>query len=390
MPRVASQGAAAGTLATEIVDPPIQEYAHAEQFGDRLAPFVRVEATPRVAHEMGGEPPAGTFAAAGAGEQGSVVSVDRLGAADIARDLFKGPLPYVQQNGQYYGLPYTYSPRVLVYNKTYFEKAGIKAPPTTWQQAADMAKALTTDKVFGIAVTTATSTGASDLKQDFSTQLWSRGGDYFNADYTQATFNSDAGVAAVQFMADLIHKQKVAQPLGSKTTRTNFLAGNVAMYLDGPWVVDQQKQSAPELQYDVAPVPKVEGINVNQYAFASQGAYTLFAKGKNHDAAWELMKFIASPEGQAVMFPTYCGVCRADVLSDPRVKQDIQKTPQKEMFIKAGATTRIEPAHPLWGEVWTVLSPALESVLLQKKGAKEALDTAAAQANQVLKENKTS
>jgi ABC-type glycerol-3-phosphate transport system substrate-binding protein len=158
------------------------------------------------------------------------------------------------------------------------------------------------------------------------------------------------------------------------------------MYSEGPWLMDEQKRSAPDLQYNVAPNPKPQDSAVEIWAFASQGAYVLFKDGSHHAEAWELLKFIDSKEGQGIEFLTFPGVCRGDITDLPFVQADLEETPQKEILLTSGPHARIEPVHPGWAEIWSILQPELEAVLLQKKGAQEALDTAAARAEEILAE----
>lgn len=68
----------------------------------------------------------------------------------------------------------------------------------------------------------------------FQTLLYQLGGSYLNEDLTAPAFNSEEGVKAMQFVADLILKEQVVPPPGGGFT-DGFVSEKYAMAFDGPW-----------------------------------------------------------------------------------------------------------------------------------------------------------
>jgi len=70
------------------------------------------------------------------------------------------------------------------------------------------------------------------------------------------------------------------------------------MKMEGPWFLPQMwgriARREGGLQYDVAPMPK----GTQQHAVHLQHGHTINAKTKSQDASWELVKWIASDQGQ--------------------------------------------------------------------------------------------
>ena len=50
------------------------------------------------------------------------------------KGLLPGARTTVEYNGKYYGMPWILDTKYLFYNKEILEKAGIKAPPKTWEE----------------------------------------------------------------------------------------------------------------------------------------------------------------------------------------------------------------------------------------------------------------
>ncbi len=77
--------------------------------------------------------------------QGALFPLDTIAGFDVAtKHLPKDVLASLKAaDGHVYGLPYSGSPVMMVYNKKLFKEAGIAAPPKTWSEALDAAKKLT-------------------------------------------------------------------------------------------------------------------------------------------------------------------------------------------------------------------------------------------------------
>jgi ABC-type glycerol-3-phosphate transport system substrate-binding protein len=77
-------------------------------------------------------------------------------------------------------------------------------------------------------------------------------------------------------------------------------SGNVAMKMEGPWFLPQMQGSAAKREggtpFDVVLLPKVGGKTVPHVGLVH--GHCMIAASKNQDAAWELLKFVASDKGQ--------------------------------------------------------------------------------------------
>jgi multiple sugar transport system substrate-binding protein len=159
-------------------------------------------------------------------------------------------------NGTEYGIPYTSSARALFYNKDLFQKAGISAAPTTWDEYKADAQKL---KAAGVAEPSCIPLGAEEAQAE--TLLWELGnGGGFVDSSGKWALNSQANVDTFTFLQSLV-KAGLTEPNPGTVDRTkgcwaDFAAGKVGMTNGSPGFLPQVKGKA---NYGVAPIPGKTG-----------------------------------------------------------------------------------------------------------------------------------
>ncbi|WP_055590321.1 ABC transporter substrate-binding protein [Peterkaempfera griseoplana] len=156
----------------------------------------------------------------------------------------------IKRYGSYQGTWYAAARAVnslgLFYNKDILAKAGI-TPPTTWQELRDDARKLTHGKQYGIGLSAG---GAEDGVFQFLPFMWSNGGDERKLDTPQVA-------QALQFWKDLLADGSLSKSTVNWTqadVNDQFIAGNAAMMINGPWqvpVLDQHK----DVHWGVVQIP---------------------------------------------------------------------------------------------------------------------------------------
>jgi multiple sugar transport system substrate-binding protein len=114
-------------------------------------------------------------------------------------------------NGKLYGFPRDNGTEVIFYNKALFRKAGLPYPKDDW----------TWDDLRSLARTLTVRTGNRVSQYGFAFEtswwrlyMWENGAELFDSlsHPTKVTFDSPAAIQAIQFMGDLITKDKVTPP----------------------------------------------------------------------------------------------------------------------------------------------------------------------------------
>jgi multiple sugar transport system substrate-binding protein len=151
--------------------------------------------------------------------------------------------------GSRYTIPLDIHPGVLYYNADLLAQAGLSAPPTNDAEFQQAAQALTAGENKGFLVTS-----GFFSQMIFMTLLHQYGGSEFNADGTEATFNSEAGVRALQWMVDA--QQRYGEPnLETDAEINGFKTGTAGMMMNGIWQMTNVTGEAVEFAGMATAVP---------------------------------------------------------------------------------------------------------------------------------------
>lgn len=191
-------------------------------------------------------------------------------------------------DGKQYAIPLDQHPHALYYNKDKFAEAGIEKAPVTGEEFIEAAQKLTIDT--NGKNSTESGFDANNIKQyglgfnmnhhvgfQMSALIKQQGSVPFNADMTTVPFDNEQAVKALTFIQELVTKYKVS-PIGEKSPVDSFVAGNVAMFVDGPWQMPTLEGT--DLNWDTARYPKVFG---EQVAWGNSHIFT-FPVSKADDA----------------------------------------------------------------------------------------------------------
>ncbi|MCI2068532.1 MAG: sugar ABC transporter substrate-binding protein [Bacilli bacterium] len=229
------------------------------------------------------------------------------------QDIYSSCLSRYQYNsstgragsGNQLSLPKDIGPQVMYYNKDWFDAKGVAYPPNdrimTMDEATTMWKNLTkysTDnKITGYGVA---GLGIEGL-------VWSGGGDFLNPDRT--AFPTDQATVAglrqgYQYMKDAYLTNKIMPPSefkGLLDDSTLFTQQKVATVCAGRWQVASFRSLS--FNWDVAYIPGFTAAPTKNMWSGSVG-YSVYSKCAHKEAAWKLVEYIASKEGQEVLSST--------------------------------------------------------------------------------------
>ncbi|WP_161668791.1 ABC transporter substrate-binding protein [Kallotenue papyrolyticum] len=284
-----------------------------------------------------------------------------------------------EYKGQRYAIPLDVHPLVLYYNKEMFQKAGLPEPgaePMSREQFEQAAETLNKDGVMGIAIGTAFQ--AATL---FQTLIRQAGGQIVSDDGTQATYNSEQGVQALQYLRDLKQKYSPQISGAGDPEVTAFQQGRAAMVIHGPWHISNL-QRLPFTGF--APVPQMLGDKYAVWGGSHQLALTTDDPARQAAAGcWIGWLSANSVEwAKAGQLPI-----RESARAGDRLQQVAPPVAafaaESDYVIMLPPVPGLEPA--LWGEGF---GRAVDAVLLgQQSDIKQALDAAAQKSNQLIQQN---
>jgi multiple sugar transport system substrate-binding protein len=190
-------------------------------------------------------------------------------------------------DGVQLGLPESFSVVVLIYNKDLFDAAGVDYPTADWTWEDEKAAASKlTDAGAGVF-------GEYQPVQffEFYKSLAQSGGEFFNADLTEATFNSEAGIEAAHHLVDKVGTTMPTEAqMGGVGDDVLFQQGKIAMWHNGIWQFNNLLDIPSK--WDIA----VEPGNTQHasHFFANAGVASATTEHPVEAAKW--LQFLASSE----------------------------------------------------------------------------------------------
>lgn len=311
--------------------------------------------------------------------------------ADITASYAEGTVGGASFNGQAWGYPTEVNDYQLIYNKTMFQEAGIEAPPSTFAELREHAKALT--KGSGDNLTQAgimfLQGWDSGVVHPWTSLLWSNGGQYVAEDYSAALFNEQPGIDTLQLQADIISD---GSAILSLLEDADFESGRAAMTIMANWWGATLRASDLGIEnVGVAPIPHGDGGTSTAVQY--EWLWGVSNVSQNAEAAWAFLKWLNGPRDGAADASSPMGDFLTSALnaipgrtSDQAAHTDVLGDPFVKPFVDAFASARSEPIIPGAQEIKTALQTQIESVWFGQKDAAEALNQAAEEANRILKE----
>lgn len=290
-------------------------------------------------------------------------------------DFAKGQQNHYLYDGKIIGIPFSGQPLVLFYNKTLFEKAGLKTPTQLYDAGEwtvdamlDSARKVAdpASGVFGIDYT-AGNWSNWDIPMNVALRLY--GGAPWSTDYTAATINSAEALKGVQAYYDLIFVDN-AHPMPG--TIADFAAGNLGMVTT--WFSRNEGFTETDFEWGVVPMPLNE--NGESSGYGGSAGYMVYSGGKNVELATEMVKFITSAE----MMPKlrYVPTRISGITSDTYRQRSVGRVSDEAYAICLNedvlAVTPVKPPHPQYAQCTQVIQKSLEAMYAQAMTPQQALD----------------
>jgi multiple sugar transport system substrate-binding protein len=296
---------------------------------------------------------------------------------------------FTTYEGDMYGLPFDGESTGLFYRTDLFEEAGIEAPPATWEEFEAAAAALTDESAnqYGYEVF------ASESAYYFYPWLWQNGGELLSEDGQEVLFNSEEAKEAAEFYVGLT-EYSPADYLNSNSYdgRVAFAEGEVGMYMAGAWFAGVLNDEYPDIADKWATAPLPEGDAGCATTIAGD-ALIMFEQGDEQDASWLWIEYLSRPENIAAW--TYKGLPEVpdsgtgtllptltSLLDSPDLAEEKPVLKGFVEAMKCGVSSNI--SNPKWGEIEAALNEELGRAMYGEQTATEALDAAAATAEEIM------
>ena len=270
-------------------------------------------------------------------------------------NYYEGPVNSCTLDGKLYGVPFGSNDLLLFYNEDMLKEAGCEVP-TTWDELLEVAKATTTDSVFGFAHCALQN---EEGTFNFLPWVWSTGA-------TSYEINSEGGIKALNFEKELVDSGAMTKEAINWTqgdTMHQFIAGNLAMMINGTWQIPTMREEVPDLNWNVAPIPQdkeqASGLGGENYAVIAGG---------NEDAAVKFLEFATTPETCLYMMNAM-GYISAD---STIAKDQFEGDEVYQVFVDEMQYAHARGPLPEWPSISDAISLAFNKVITGESAPEDA------------------
>ena len=284
-------------------------------------------------------------------------------------------------NGHRYGIPLDIHPLGFYYNKGVMEKAGLdpNKPPQTKDDYMAALEQMKSKGIQGHWMSPLLFTGGLT----FDALLYQFGGLLYGENGTDATFNSQEGVDALTWMVDLVKEGYSPKNLAQDDEFTAFQNDNNAFMWNGIWML-LELPKIKGLEWGMTPLPQ---IGSQKGAWANSHNFVIMNKrGQDPNKVAASKVFISWVSQRSAEWAKAGQVPARETV---RESQEFKSLKWQPVFAKELPYVHFTPPVPGIADVrFETLDPAINEAVLLKKEPEAALDEAAKQADQLLKENK--
>lgn len=320
------------------------------------------------------------FAALGAFADLKTLSGGKLNGVAFDQAYTPGALEAITFNDKIVAALYDFDVYALYYRADLFKAKGIEVPKT-WDELVAAAHQLAEGDKYLYQYQPDTFHGAQ--------WIYENGGSLMSADNSAATFNSPEAVAAIQFYADLLLKEKVAIYWGTDEgdRMQGIKDGRIAMFSDGPYYMGILKSGAPEMagQWAVAPHP----TNNVPGSYLGGTGLVVPASSAHQAAAWKFIEYAMRAENQVGVYKN-AGAAPALTAALDSTEVNVADPyfgDEKafSVFLDTMKTAHHFPYVRQWADIDTAFTTAMQEIGLGTKSVQQALDDAVAASNDALK-----
>lgn len=292
-------------------------------------------------------------------------------------------------------LPFHDGPECLIFRKDLFaseiEQKNFKNTygkrlevPKTWNNLIEVAEFFNRPENNLYGTTFAAYPDGHNTVFDFCLQLWTRGGDLFDAD-KNIKLNSNIAIEGMAFYRKALKNTNAIHPdsrdFDSVKSGMAFANGELAMMVN--WfgfasMCEFLETSKVKGKVDIANVPagpNGEGSSLNAYWM-----YVIGSGSKHKDIAYEFIKFAVNAENDKLLTLEGAIGCRKSTWTDTDVNREVPYYHKLEELHK---NTRSLPRKSNWSDIADVIDALVLKVINTSEDIKTILDEAQHKINNI-------
>jgi multiple sugar transport system substrate-binding protein len=319
---------------------------------------------------------------------GYLLDVTNRVTADMKANMFPASWNGVTRNGKIYGMPWLMDVKYFMYNKDILTKAGIAAPPTTWEELIAQATTIKQQGLVEFPIIWSWNQ-KEGVVCDFTVLLFGNGGAFLDAS-GKPVFNNEKGVQILTWMkqsldAGLSNPSSVSSD--EPAVEADFMAGKSAFAVN--WLFqysDSNDATKSQIvgQAAFAPMPVFASgasAGIKGSSVDGSSSFAIMATSRYPDQTWKFLTYLASNEVQTKYSAEMLPVWQNDFQGDALAKL-LAATPNNPVTVPAFLAqfpyAYERPTVAYYNEASAALQLAIQEALTGVKTPQQALDEAAA------------
>ncbi len=278
---------------------------------------------------------------------------------------------------------------ILYYNKDMYKEAGLDpdTPPATFDDLVEYGKKLTKYDDKG-AVTRAgfwiRKTGhPQGIFAKWKVAFYSYGGKEYDETFTKSLINSEAGQKALQLYYDVLNTWKLDSVELDPGDQQGFGQKTVAMWWRGDWIKrwlsDYAPDMVPGVNYGAAHIPKAV---ISSTIASNHPAIGVTKDSKHPKESFDFLLWLMQPEQQL----KYARMARRPpTVKSAAAMPEFMEDPIFSVYLTQPNVVWV-PELPRLYEMENIMGKNVEAACYGKIGIEEALDQAAKEIEDILKE----
>lgn len=315
------------------------------------------------------------------------------GVSSWTAQFYEPTIKVVGEKGGIFGVPKTYVPIVMFYNKPMLDSVGVSNPPKTWPEFRDAARRLTKASQAGgqtdqWGTTMVLGQGGFDLR--FPVVLRGFGGDILSPDYTRSRLDEPAALEAFSFVVGLINDDKAMPPgvlqVDANSARQLLATKRIGMAFEAAWaypiVAEMNKELDAWNTLQVAPVPMKDPTASHIRSTLNMKSLHINPKTASADASWKLVRFLTDRQRAEKWFVDN------NLLSPRRAVNaeftKIQQSASAKLMEQELSRSAFLPLIPQWPEINETFRQSMHQAVTRSKTPEQALADAHKQVEAIL------
>ncbi len=265
-----------------------------------------------------------------------------------------------EYHGKRFGIPMGVSNAGLYYNADLLAEANI-APPKDWNELKAAAIKLTKPGVHGFQ---ATAVRNDQAIYSFLPFFWQSGSKI-------ETFDSPGTIEAVTLWKEMVDNGSMSKEIlnqGFLGTSAEFLSGNIAMIVNGTWLVNVLEKEAT-FNWGVVPMPSYK----EEATVLGDENWAITSTSQHKEIAWDFIQFSQQEE---ILKDYLLGVGRLPAKINMLQKDEWQDNEHLKVFADSLAFAKPKPFGPKYPEISKVIQKMLQQVISGQKTPEEAVKEA--------------